>query len=208
MCLHGHEETKCEELPPKSLCRWKNFDQYATKNVLVISLCFLLIFTAFSGLQFLQSSLHMEESLGTVSLSVLYAIIAAAALLGLGSTAVSIIGHKWTMVGGMSVFLLWVLMNGHATWYTMIPAVVLAGFGLGPFWVAKAAYLTIAATNTGSQSGGDVEVITHRYFGVFFFTQSLGKLKFLNSLNFGRMINFIRYWITSLVIMGICVGFQ
>ncbi|XP_037988605.1 protein unc-93 homolog A isoform X2 [Motacilla alba alba] len=45
------------------------------KNVLVISFGFLLLFTAYSGLQSLQSSLNAEEGLGVASLSVLYAAL-------------------------------------------------------------------------------------------------------------------------------------
>ena len=173
--LDGPTEAKSEEVQSKSQRRCKNLDQYATKNVLVISLCFLLLFTAFNGLQFLQSSLHTEEGLGLACISVLYAALAAATLFGLAPAVISKIGHKWTMVGGMSTYFLWVLMNGYATWYTMIPAAILVGLGAGPLWVAKAAYLTITATNVASQGGEEMEVLTHRYFGVFFFTFALCK---------------------------------
>ena len=43
------------------------------KNLAVICLAFVLNFTAFQGLQNLQSSLNRVEGLGTISLSVIYA---------------------------------------------------------------------------------------------------------------------------------------
>ena len=169
-------EHPCEELRLKSAQCCANLDQYATKNILVISLCFLLLLLAFNGLQALQSSLHTEGGLGLAAISVLYAVLAASTLLGLAPAVISKIGHKWTMVGSMGAYLLWVLMNGHANWYTMIPAAVLVGLAAGPLWVAKSAYLTITATNVSNQGGESREILTHRYFGVFFFWISSGLL--------------------------------
>ena len=169
-------ETKRDDVLPKverRTCR--KLDQYATKNVLVISLCFFLLFLAYDGLQFLQSSLHTEEGLGLATVSVMHAAISAATLFGVAPAIINKIGHKWTMVACMMAYLLWMLMNGHASWYTMIPSALLLGMGAAPLWVAAAAYLTITATNIASQSGGDMNVIIHRYFGVFFFTYSIGK---------------------------------
>ena len=175
MPVDGPDELISDEIQPKSPC-CKNLDQYSPKNVLVISLCFLLMFTAFNGLTFLQSSLHTEEGLGLVCYSVLNAALAAATLFGLAPAMIGKMGHKWSMVGGMSVYLLWVLMNGYATWYTMIPTSILVGLGSATLWPAKAAYLTITATNVANQDGENMEVLTHRYFGVFFFTHCLGKV--------------------------------
>ena len=154
---------------------WSKLDQYATKNVLVISLSFLLLFTAFNGLQFLQSSLNTEAGLGLTSISVLYAVFTAANLLSLAPMVISKVGHKWAMVISMSAYLLWVLMNGCASWYTLVPAAVLVGLAAGPLWVAHSSYLTITATDVANKCGEDMEVIIHRYFGVFFFVFSLCK---------------------------------
>ena len=173
MSLDGCEEVNCDKLQAESQQCCKKLDQYATKNVLIISLCFMLLFTAFNGLQFFQSSLHTEEGLACVS--VLYASFVITGLLGVAPLIINKIGPKWTMVVGTCTYLLWVLMNGHATWYTMIPAAILVGLGAGPLWVAKAAYLTVTATNVANKGGEDMEVITHRYFGVFFFTFALCK---------------------------------
>ena len=173
--LHGDEQTSDGKVQPKSQECCSKLDQYATKNVLVISLGFLLLFTAYDGLQFLQSSIHTEDGLGLASLSVIYGTYAAATISGLGPVLINKISHKWTMVASMIAYLLWMLMNGHATWYTMIPSAALVGLGAGCLWVAQAAYLTITATNVASSSGERMEIIIHRYFGMFYFTYSLGK---------------------------------
>ena len=154
---------------------WQRLDNYATKDVLVLSLCFLLLFTAYNGLQYLQSSLHTEAGLGLATISVLYGSLAAANLMGLASVGISQIGHKWTMVVCMSTYLMWVLMNGHATWYTMIPSAVLVGLGAGPLWVAAAAYLTVTASSVACKGREQMQVIIHRYFGILYFMFSLGR---------------------------------
>ena len=161
MSLDLCEQVNCDKLQAKSQQCYRRLDQYVTKNVLIISLCCMLLFTAFNGLQSLQSSLHTEEGLGLAYISVLYARLAITGLLGVAPFIISKIGYKWSSVD--------------ATWYTMIPAAILVGLGAGPLWVAKAAYLTVTATNVASQGEEDMEVITHRYFGVFFFMFAFGK---------------------------------
>ena len=175
MSLEGEEQPKREQTQTKFQGCAK-LDQYATKNVFVISLCFLLLYTPYAGLQFLQSSLHTEEGLGLVALSAIYLAYAATNLFGLAQVAISLLGYKWTMVVGMSLHLPWMLMNGHATWYTLVPTAFLLGLGGGSMWVAQGAYLTVTAANVGSQGGGDMEIIIHRYFGVFYSTYCLCKL--------------------------------
>ena len=52
----------------------------AYKNILVVSLGFLFLFTAFQALQNLQSSLYPDPHLGLASLAVVYASIVLSAL--------------------------------------------------------------------------------------------------------------------------------
>ena len=175
MSQDGGEELIHEESRPKHELCCQKLDQFATKNVIIISVCFLLLFTAFNGLQYLQSSIHTAEGLGLATISILYAVLAASNLFSLAPAVISKVGHKWTMVVSMGAYLFWVLMNGHATWFTMVPAAVLVGLAAGPLWVSQSAYLTITATSVANQSGESMGAITHRYFGVFAFLFSLCK---------------------------------
>jgi hypothetical protein len=67
------------------------------KNVLVISLAFLLQFTAFGGIDKLQSSLNTEANVGVNSLSIIYVFLVISAIF-LPHPLISILGLKWTIV--------------------------------------------------------------------------------------------------------------
>uniref|UniRef100_A0A8C0I745 Uncharacterized protein n=1 Tax=Bubo bubo TaxID=30461 RepID=A0A8C0I745_BUBBB len=88
------------------------------KNVLVISFGFLLLFTAYGGLQSLQSSLHSEGGLGVASLSVLYAALILSSMF-LPPILIKKLGCKWTIAGSMCCYVAFSLGNFYASWYNL-----------------------------------------------------------------------------------------
>ena len=67
------------------------------KNVVVISVAFLLQFTAFNGMQNLQSSLNTEANIGVNSSSIIYVFLIISSIF-LPHPMISIFGLKWTLV--------------------------------------------------------------------------------------------------------------
>ena len=67
------------------------------KNLLVISVAFLLQFTAFNGMQNLQSSLNTEANIGVNSSSIIYVFLIISSIF-LPHSLISIFGLKWTLV--------------------------------------------------------------------------------------------------------------
>lgn len=67
------------------------------KNLLVISFSFLLQFTAFNGMQNLQSSLNTEANIGVNSSSIIYVFLIISSIF-LPHPLMSIFGLKWTLV--------------------------------------------------------------------------------------------------------------
>ncbi|NWY38919.1 UN93A protein, partial [Sylvia atricapilla] len=137
------------------------------KNVLVISFGFLLLFTAYGGLQSLQSSLNSEEGLGVASLSVLYAALILSSMF-LPPIVIKKLGCKWTIAISMCCYITFSLGNFYASWYTLIPTSVILGLGGAPLWSAKCTYLTIAGTSYAEKAGKNAKDIINQYFGVFF----------------------------------------
>ncbi|XP_074898188.1 protein unc-93 homolog A isoform X2 [Buteo buteo] len=137
------------------------------KNVLVISFGFLLLFTAYGGLQNLQSSLHSEEGLGVASLSVLYAALILSSMF-LPPILIKKLGCKWTIAGSMCCYIVFSLGNFYASWYTLIPTSVILGLGGAPLWSAKCTYLTIAGNSYAEKAEKNGKDIINQYFGVFF----------------------------------------
>ncbi|XP_077203679.1 protein unc-93 homolog A [Paroedura picta] len=137
------------------------------KNILAISFGFLLLFTAYGGLQSLQSSLHSEQGLGVASLSVVYGGLILSSMF-LPPILIKKFGCKWTIVGSMCCYITFSLGNFKASWYTLIPTSLILGLGGAPLWSAKCTYLTIAGNSYAQKAGKIGKDVINQYFGIFF----------------------------------------
>eukprot|EP00096_Caligus_rogercresseyi_P002815 TRINITY_DN1512_c1_g1_i1.p1 TRINITY_DN1512_c1_g1~~TRINITY_DN1512_c1_g1_i1.p1 ORF type:complete len:461 (+),score=77.14 TRINITY_DN1512_c1_g1_i1:3453-4835(+) len=138
------------------------------KNVVVISISFLLLFTAFQSMSQLQSSINQEEGLGIYSLSVIYASLVLSSLF-VPSFLIRTLSVKWTLVVCMLCYSTYIGAQFYPTFYTLIPAACILGFGAAPMWSAKCTYLTQVANKYSEAKGKSVEKTVVRFFGIFFF---------------------------------------
>ncbi|CAK6446454.1 unnamed protein product [Pipistrellus nathusii] len=157
------------------------------RNVLVVSLGFLLLFTAYSGLQNLQSSLYSHEGLGVTVLSTLYGAMMLSSML-LPPLLIRALGCKWTIVLAMGCYVAFSLGNFYASWYTLIPTSILLGLGAAPLWSAGSTYLTVAGNAHAESTGQAGRNVVNQYFGIFYlmfqFSGVWGNL--ISSLVFGQ----------------------
>ncbi|KAE8601839.1 hypothetical protein XENTR_v10013811 [Xenopus tropicalis] len=137
------------------------------KNILVLSFGILLLYTAYMGLQTLQSSLNKIEGLGVASLSVMYVSLSISSLL-LPPLLIKRIGCKWTIVLSMFCFISYSLCNFYASWPTLIISSILVGLGGGPLWAGKSTYITIIGNKYAETSGKLAKDVVNQYFGIFF----------------------------------------
>ncbi|XP_037673635.1 protein unc-93 homolog A [Choloepus didactylus] len=157
------------------------------KNVLVVSFGFLLLFTAYGGLQSLQSSLYSEEGLGVTALSTLYGGILLSSMF-LPPILIKKLGCKWTITISMCCYVTFYLGNFYASWYTLIPTSILLGLGGAPLWSAQCTYLTILGNKHAAKAGKLGKDVVSQYFGIFFLIfQSSGVWgNLISSLVFGQ----------------------
>nr|XP_020471040.1 protein unc-93 homolog A [Monopterus albus]XP_020471041.1 protein unc-93 homolog A [Monopterus albus] len=160
------------------------------KNVLVVSLGFLSLFTAYGGLQSLQSSLNAEEGMGVASLSVIYGSIIISSMF-LPPIMIKNLGCKWTIVAGMACYVAYSCGNLYPGWYTLIPTSVILGLGGSPLWSAKCTYLTISGNVQGAREGKKGSDVINQYFGIFFFIFQSSAVwgNLMSSLIFGQDSN-------------------
>ncbi|XP_029420371.1 protein unc-93 homolog A isoform X2 [Nannospalax galili] len=137
------------------------------KNVLVVSFGFLLLFTAYGGLQNLQSSLYSQNGLGVATLSTLYSAVLLSSMF-LPPILIKKCGCKWTIAGSMCCYVAFSLGSFHASWYTLIPTSILLGLGAAPLWSAHCTYLTIMGNSEAQKSGKLSKDVVNQYFGIFF----------------------------------------
>uniref|UniRef100_A0A8C7FFJ7 Protein unc-93 homolog A n=1 Tax=Oncorhynchus kisutch TaxID=8019 RepID=A0A8C7FFJ7_ONCKI len=173
------------------------------KNVLVVSIGFLSLFTAYGGLQSLQSSLNAEDGMGVTSLSVIYASIILSSMF-LTPTLIKNLGCKWTIVVGMGCYVTYSIGNLYPGWYTLIPTSVILGMGGSPLWSAKCTLLTICGNLQAPKENKAAADVINKYFGIFFliFQSSAVWGNLMSSLIFGSDTD-IRVGVLAMVIVAV-----
>ncbi|XP_056301382.1 protein unc-93 homolog A [Danio aesculapii] len=163
-----------------------------TKNVLVVSFGFLLLFTAYGGLQSLQSSLNAEEGMGVISLSVIYGAIILSSMF-LPPIMIKNLGCKWTIVLSMGCYVAYSFGNLAPGWASLMTTSAILGMGGSPLWSAKCTYLTISGNRQGQKYNKKGQDLINQYFGVFFFIFQSSAVwgNLMSSLIFGQDQNIV-----------------
>ncbi|CAF4222559.1 unnamed protein product, partial [Rotaria sordida] len=115
------------------------------KNLIIISLGFLIMYTAFNGILSLQSSLNAKGNVGVKSLIVINIVILFSAIF-LTGISIDIFGLKWTIIIGAACL----------------------GFASAPLWTCQATYLSCIARYHAHHKQKQVEDIVSLFFGIFF----------------------------------------
>nr|XP_020826021.1 protein unc-93 homolog A-like isoform X3 [Phascolarctos cinereus] len=137
------------------------------KNVVIIAIGFLFLFTAYGALQNLQSSLNKEEGLGVTTLSVIYASVILSSMF-LPPVLIKKFGCKWTITFSMCCYITFSLGNFYASWFTLIPTAIILGLGAAPLWSAESTYLTTSGNIYAKKTGKLGKDVINQYFGTFY----------------------------------------
>jgi len=138
------------------------------KNLIMISLSFLLLFLAFESMSKLQSSINVVDNLGTFSNSAVYASLILSCLF-LPSFFITKLGTKWTMAACVLGYATYIAAQFHPQFYTLLPTAFVLGMCAAPLWSAKCTYLTQVAHRFALLDGVDAQPIVVKFFGIFFF---------------------------------------
>ncbi|XP_069463345.1 protein unc-93 homolog A-like [Ambystoma mexicanum] len=145
------------------------------KNILVVSFGMLFLYTAYGGLQTLQSSLNKEQNMGVVALAVMYGAFCCSCLF-LAPILTEKLGCKWTIVLSMCCFITYTLANFYPKWYTLVSTSVLLGLGGGSLWTAKRTYITVIGRKHAVTARKIAEDVINEYFGIFFLILQTGRI--------------------------------
>lgn len=128
------DNEKSTELSDKPNRKYKpNEQRRMMKNVVVISVSFALLFTAYSSMSNLQSSINNgpdKAGLGNWSSSVVYATMVISALF-VPTYAISRLTAKWAIFGFMLGYTTYIAAQFKPEFYTLIPAAAI----VGKFWL-------------------------------------------------------------------------
>ena len=114
------------------------------KNLILISLAFLLLFTAFGTTSSLQSSINEVDGLGTSSLAVTYAALVLSCMF-VPSIMIEKMTVKWAMVVSVFCYSTYIASQFYPEFYTLLPTAVVLGLGAAPLWTAQCTYFTQVA---------------------------------------------------------------
>lgn len=137
------------------------------KNLLVISIAWVLQFTAFQAMSNLQSSLNIEGNVGVVSLAILYAFLVVSSIF-LPNPMISVLGLKWTIAISQVTYLLYVLANIYPIGGLMFPAAILVGLGAAPLWTSQSTYVTQIGNVYAHVKKIKADAKVAQFFGIFF----------------------------------------
>ena len=137
------------------------------KNVAVISIGFTLLFTAYSSMSNLQSSLNPTDGLGNWSSSVVYASMIVSSLF-LPTIVIRRLNAKWTIFTFMFGYTTYIAAQTYPRFYTLLPAAAIVGISAAPMWAAKSMYLTHLGNEYATFMNDNSEAIIIRFFGIFF----------------------------------------
>ncbi|GIY97917.1 UNC93-like protein [Caerostris extrusa] len=110
------------------------------KNLVLLSVSYLFIFTAFLGLTMLQSTMNKAEGIGVISQAAIFTFQGLSSLL-ISSYVLKKLGTKVSLITGMAMFVPYIAANFYPTWIIMIPSAMLVGLGLTLLWGAHATYI-------------------------------------------------------------------
>ncbi|CAB03760.3 Putative potassium channel regulatory protein unc-93 [Caenorhabditis elegans] len=142
-------------------------------NLWILSVAFLFLFTAFNGLQNLQTSVNGD--LGSDSLVALYLSLAISSLF-VPSFMINRLGCKLTFLIAIFVYFLYIVINLRPTYSSMIPASIFCGIAASCIWGAKCAYITEMGIRYASLNFESQTTVIVRFFGYFFMIVHCGQV--------------------------------
>lgn len=138
------------------------------KNVLLISVSFLLLFVAFESMSKLQSSINVVNNLGTFANAAVYGSLIMSCMF-LPTILINWLKVKWTLVVCVLCYSTYIGAQFYPEFYTLLPTAFILGMGAAPMWSAKCTYLTQVAHRFAALDGVEAEPIVVKFFGIFFF---------------------------------------
>ncbi|ELT90968.1 hypothetical protein CAPTEDRAFT_154442 [Capitella teleta] len=153
-------EMSSEELAAYRHSRWR----YG-KNLVVLTLSFILVFTAFRSIQNLQSSLNSAGRLGMVAMACVHGTTFLTCLFA--PALIDRLTSKWTIVLGLLFYLFWVAANFYPHVYTLVPTSIGVGFGQSLAWGAQVTYIQKLAVDYAHASRELTQQEMYKFNGVF-----------------------------------------
>jgi hypothetical protein len=104
----------------------KRVKRVVYKNLIIIGFAWILLFTAYTSIANLQSSLNTVNGLGTASLSTIYISLIISCIF-LPTILIKKLTIKWTIFFSQLTYILFIAANIYPQYYTLIPTAIILG---------------------------------------------------------------------------------
>ncbi|GFT79403.1 protein unc-93 homolog A [Nephila pilipes] len=152
------------------------------KNLIIVCLGYFFLFSSYQALANLQSTLNIEDDIGVISQSIIYAALIFSSLF-LPKLIIRKFGCKVTLVISTLTYVPFITANFFPSMATLAPTSVFIGLGAAPLWSAKCTYLNEISVLYADQSSDTADVVTSRFFGIFF-------MVFQNTQIWGNLVSY------------------
>ncbi|XP_013394118.1 protein unc-93 homolog A-like [Lingula anatina] len=139
--------------------------RFAYLRLVGFSTVFVFVFTAWNGLQTLQSSLYSEHGLGLTVLTVGYSVSALGALFA--PVLVEKIGCKKAIIAGICSAIGFFCANFYPRMYTLVPTVFVFGLLGNVLMTAASCFVTTLAIKAARASGREEDILISGFNGTF-----------------------------------------
>lgn len=143
----------------------KTTDFQCKKNLVVLSVSFLLVFTAFRAIQNLQSSINSANKLGQIAMGCVHGTMFLTCLFA--PVLINKLTAKWTIVLGLLFYLFWIAANFYPHFYTLVPTSIGVGFGQSLAWGAQVTYIQKLAVDYAHISREITQQQLFKFNGIF-----------------------------------------
>ncbi|CAF1638201.1 unnamed protein product, partial [Adineta steineri] len=137
------------------------------KNLIVLSISFVLLFTAYSGMSTLQSSLNTKNNVGVNSLIITYSFLIFSSIVFIG-ICMDLFGLKFTMIIATIGYIFYIAANIKPLPVLMYISAALVGLSAAPLWTASATYLNQIARYHSQHKNQTYNISVSLFFGIFF----------------------------------------
>lgn len=136
-----------------------------TKNLIILSLSFILVFSAFRSIQSIQSSLNSTGRLGVIAMGCVHGTTFLTCLFT--PVLINKLTSKWTIVLGLLFYLFWIAANFRPHLFTLVPTSIGVGFGQSLSWGAQVTYIQKLVEDYVHASGKTTQAELYRFNGIF-----------------------------------------
>lgn len=135
------------------------------KNLVIICIAFIFIFSAFRAIQNLQSSLNSKGSLGTIAMACVHGGMVLTCLFT--PIVINVLTAKWSIALGVALHLLWIITNFFPHFATLIPTSLLLGFGQSLAWSGQVTFVSKLAIDYAHSLKEITDHEVYRFNGIF-----------------------------------------